>query len=62
MSGFVCPECKKITYIFKEGGGQALATKYNLPFLGSIPIDPAIGDAGDDGLPYVTKAMDSPAA
>lgn len=60
MSGFVCPECRKITYVFKEGGGKRLAEKYGIPFLGSIPLDPAIGEAGDSGKPYVAQFKDSP--
>lgn len=27
--------------MFSSGGGQTLADQYNLPFLGSVPIDPA---------------------
>ncbi len=60
MSGFVCPECRKITYIFNRDGGKRLAEKYGVPFLGSMPIDPAIGKAGDSGRPYVSKFDDSP--
>ena len=59
MSGFVCPHCNEVTYIFKEGGGKKLAEKYNLPFLGSIPLDPALGEAGDSGKPYVAEFKDS---
>ncbi len=60
MSGFVCPECKKITYIFNQGGGKKLAEKYGVPFLGSIPIDPAIGESGESGNPYVAQFAGSP--
>ena len=60
MSGFVCPECQKITYIFKRDGGKHLAEKYGVPFLGSLPLDPAIGESGDSGKPYVLKFNDSP--
>ncbi len=60
MSGFVCPECRKITYIFNRDGGKKLAEKYGVPFLGSMPLDPAIGEAGDSGKPYVSKFDDSP--
>lgn len=59
MSGFVCPHCNEVTYIFKEGGGKKLAEKYELPFLGSIPLDPALGEAGDSGKPYVAEFKDS---
>lgn len=60
MSGFVCPDCKKVTYIFKQGGGKRLSEKYDVPFLGSLPIDPAIGEGGDSGKPYVAQFPGSP--
>ncbi len=60
MSGFVCPECQKMTYIFSRDGGKRLAERYGVPFLGSLPIDPAIGEAGDSGKPYVAQFNESP--
>jgi len=62
MSGFVCPECGKLTEIFRSGGGRHLADKYSIPFLGSIPIDPAIGIACDSGVPFVQAGGQSPTA
>jgi ATP-binding protein involved in chromosome partitioning len=59
MSGFVCPHCNEVSYIFKEGGGKKLAEEYKVPFLGAIPIDPALGEAGDSGKPYVAQFKDS---
>jgi len=53
MSGFVCPKCGTITDIFKTGGGERMAVDMGVPFLGRIPIDPAIGQACDDGTPFV---------
>lgn len=53
MSGFVCPCCKTVTAIFKDGGGERLAQETGVQFLGKIPIDPAVGDACDDGTPFV---------
>ena len=53
MSGFACPHCKTVTDIFKSGGGESLAAEYGVPFLGRIPLDPAIGIAGDDGKPFI---------
>ncbi len=38
-------------YIFGKGGGRALAEKYNIPFLGEIPLVKSISDAGDNGFP-----------
>ena len=60
MGGFVCPNCKTVTEIFRSGGGKALAEKYKIPYLGSIPIDPSFGLSGDAGLPYVIRYQDSP--
>lgn len=62
MSGFVCPHCHSVTDIFRSGGGKALAARYDVPFLGSIPIDPSFGISGDSGLPYVVRFADSPIA
>jgi len=53
MSGFVCPKCGEVTSILRSGGGQRMATDMNVPFLGSIPMDPRIAEAGDDGKAFV---------
>lgn len=52
MSGLVCPHCHEMIPLFKTGGGEALATEMNVPFLGRIPIDPEIVECGDNGTPY----------
>jgi len=41
MAGFVCPNCSECTNVFSKGGGQVMASEFNVPFLGSVPIDPA---------------------
>jgi len=53
MSGFVCPKCGTVTDIFKTGGGERMASEMAVPFLGRIPLDPAVGQACDDGKPFV---------
>ena len=53
MSGFVCPECNKTVDIFKSGGGEKMAQDMDIPFLGKIPIDPKVVEAGDSGKPFV---------
>jgi len=60
MSVFACPHCGKETAIFKEGGGEALARRASVRFLGRIPIDPAVTEASDDGRPYVSGDGDTP--
>lgn len=60
MSGFVCPHCGKVTPIFSKGAGDDLASKYGVPLLGSIPIDPVVCACGDSGLPFVSGTAESP--
>ncbi len=42
-------------FIFGEGGGQKLAEKFEVPFLGQVPIVQSIREAGDSGYPAVLK-------
>jgi len=53
MSGLVCPHCGNVIDIFKKGGGETMAKQMEVPFLGSIPIEPLIVDASDSGKPFV---------
>jgi Mrp family chromosome partitioning ATPase len=62
MSGLVCPHCKEMIPLFKTGGGEALAREMNVPFLGSIPIDPEIVASGDSGTPYAHRFAERLAA
>ncbi len=39
MSGYVCPCCGEISNVFSTGGGESMAKRENLNFLGSLPID-----------------------
>jgi len=61
MSGFVCPKCGAEIDIFKVGGGQKIAEDLSAPFLGSIPIDPEICRDSDNGMPFITEHVNSPA-
>jgi ATP-binding protein involved in chromosome partitioning len=53
MSSFVCPHCGEVTAIFKEGGGERTAAELDTAFLGRIPLDAAIVEGGDSGVPIV---------
>lgn len=53
MSGLKCPQCGCDIFLFKTGGGERTAIEMGIPFLGRIPIDPAVVTAGDTGNPYV---------
>ncbi len=54
--------------IFGSGGGQSVSdslsklTGTDVPLLGQIPLDINLREAGDDGVPVVLSAPDSPAA
>ncbi len=60
MSGFVCPHCNEVTNIFKSGGGQQMAADMTVPFLGQVPMDPRMVEAGDLGQPVVELYPESP--
>ncbi len=58
MSGFICPHCNERTDIFGKGGGRTLAERYELPFLGSIPLDPRIRTGDGQEQPIMAVAPD----
>ena len=60
MSFFLCPHCGERTEIFSHGGGERASAKFDIPFLGRIPIDPAIRAGGDIGMPIVAAQPGSP--
>jgi ATP-binding protein involved in chromosome partitioning len=53
MSYFVCPHCNHEIDIFSRGGAEKTATQFNVPFLGSVELDPDIRKSGDNGKPSV---------
>jgi ATP-binding protein involved in chromosome partitioning len=55
MSGFICPECGAKLDIFKTGGGKKVAEDMSVPYLGKIPIDPAVCVSSDSGTPFVAE-------
>jgi ATP-binding protein involved in chromosome partitioning len=60
MSYFLCGHCGERTEIFSHGGGERAAATLGVPFLGRVPIDPAIRDGGDSGNPIVVADPASP--
>jgi ATP-binding protein involved in chromosome partitioning len=60
MSTFHCPNCHHETPIFSQGGGEAAAKELSVPFLGRIPIDLSIREAGDGGVPIGIARPESP--
>lgn len=62
MSYFVCPKCGEQTDIFGFGGGERTAERYNVPLLGTVPLDTVVRQGGDIGHPVTISAPDSPPA
>jgi len=56
MSGFICPDSGKEYDIFGKGTTQPLADAYETEVLGEIPIEPAIREGGDSGMPITILA------
>ena len=62
MSYFIAPDTGLRYNIFGEGGGQALAARYHVPFLGGIPLGIEVREGGDKGVPVVVSHPESPQA
>jgi len=48
--------------VFGTGGGEELAQKSDVPFIGCIPMDPEVRVGGDQGKPIVVTKPDSATA
>jgi len=55
MSYFICDGCGKKHEIFSRGGAQRAAERFGIPYLGEIPITPALREGGDEGVPILVK-------
>jgi ATP-binding protein involved in chromosome partitioning len=62
MSHFTCPHCQHEIDIFSKGGAERTAKQFNVPFLGSIELVPAIREGGDRGMPTALAGPESPQA
>lgn len=60
MSYFVCPGCGGRSEPFAHGGGREMAEQWGLPFLGSIPLAPALMESGEQGEPLVLRDPQHP--
>lgn len=53
MSVHVCSQCGHAEPIFGEHGGRDMATEFNLPWLGALPLQLSIRTQTDSGTPTV---------
>ena len=51
MAGYICPHCGEGSDPFGSGGAEAAAAEIGVPFLGRLPLAPAIRTASDAGNP-----------
>ena len=62
MSGYVCPCCGEISNVFSTGGGEEMAGREGVPFLGALPVDTELvslldgGPSGGSQLPEGAEA------
>jgi ATP-binding protein involved in chromosome partitioning len=59
MSYFICDGCGKQHEIFSRGGAQRAAERFKIPYLGEIPITPALREGGDMGVPILIQDPNS---
>ena len=62
MAQHVCSNCGHIEHLFGAGGGERMAAQYAVPLLGALPLEIAIREQGDAGVPVVKAAPKSAAA
>jgi len=59
MSYFACPGCGQRHEIFASGTAEKRFLAMGLPFLGAIPLHPAVRAGGDEGRPVVLAEPES---
>ena len=58
MAVHICSQCGHGEHIFGDGGGAKVAADYGTKLLGSLPLDLAIRQQGDRGIPAVSALKD----
>ena len=61
MSWYVCPHCGEREALFGSGGGEEASKTLGVPLIGQIPLEPAVREGADAGVPVVVSSPDSPA-
>jgi ATP-binding protein involved in chromosome partitioning len=59
MSYFICDGCQKRHEIFSRGGAERAAQRFNIPFLGEIPLISSLREWGDKGVPILAREPES---
>ena len=59
MSEHVCEKCGHKSYPFSSGGASRLQEELSAPVLGSLPLDLAIRESVDNGVPSLVADAES---
>lgn len=62
MAVYVCSNCGHAEHVFGQGGGGRMSSQFGVALLGSLPLEVAIREQGDAGVPVVISAADSRAS
>ena len=62
MSTYVCSKCGHEEPLFGSGGGEQMASEYDVELLGTLPLERRIREQTDGGNPTVVAQPDEPAA
>ncbi|HEX4376495.1 MAG TPA: iron-sulfur cluster carrier protein ApbC [Steroidobacteraceae bacterium] len=62
MSVHICTNCGYAEHIFGSGGGARMATEFNVPLLGELPLDARVQRETDAGRPTVVAEAGGPRA
>ncbi|MDJ0582006.1 Mrp/NBP35 family ATP-binding protein [Crocosphaera sp.] len=63
MSYFIPPDAPERSYdLFGSGGGEKTSKELQVPLLGCIPLEIALREGGDNGVPIVMSAPESASA
>jgi ATP-binding protein involved in chromosome partitioning len=55
MSSLDCPHCGKDVPIYGTGLGRKMAEELEIPFLGSVPMDPEAAGSGEEATPAMLR-------
>jgi len=58
MAVHICSNCGHAEHLFGEGGGEKLATQYDVELLASLPLAMGIREQADGGKPTVAAEPD----
>jgi ATP-binding protein involved in chromosome partitioning len=60
MSYHVCRKCGSKHDLFGSGGGERMAQRFGIPFLGALPLVREVREGGDRGVPIVVADPQHP--